>query len=125
MVSRNHGACASSWHRGERNCTSTASKLSKTWWSSTPHPWLRGHFEGTDRRDPLNVGWKTNQLSNYTGLLRFTNSGQEPTLLAKHRCAQPARRLDIPTPANPGSLVRGTAAVGALEPSRGRSQGAG
>src|SRR5262245_11259588 len=22
--------------------------------------------------------WKTNQLSNYTGLLRFTNSGQEP-----------------------------------------------
>jgi hypothetical protein len=23
---------------------------------STPHPWLQGHFEGTDRRDPLNVG---------------------------------------------------------------------
>ena len=29
-VSRSHGACASSWHQGERNCTSTASKLSKT-----------------------------------------------------------------------------------------------
>ena len=29
-VSRSHGACASSWHHGERNCTSTASKLSKT-----------------------------------------------------------------------------------------------
>src|SRR5215470_6439672 len=29
-VSRSRGACASSWHRGERNCTSTASKLSKT-----------------------------------------------------------------------------------------------
>src|SRR5215831_18244964 len=26
MVSRSRGACASSWHRGERNCTSTASK---------------------------------------------------------------------------------------------------
>ena len=25
---------------------------------STPHPWLRGHFEGTDRRDPLNVGYR-------------------------------------------------------------------
>ena len=23
---------------------------------STPHPWLRGHFEGTDRSDSLNVG---------------------------------------------------------------------
>ena len=23
---------------------------------STPHPWLQRHFEGTDRRDPLNVG---------------------------------------------------------------------
>jgi hypothetical protein len=30
MVSRSHGACASSWHQGERNRTSTASKLSKT-----------------------------------------------------------------------------------------------
>lgn len=30
-VSRSHGACASSWHQGERNRTSTASKLSKTW----------------------------------------------------------------------------------------------
>ena len=56
IVSRSHGACASSWHRGERNCTSTASKLSKTLMVSTPHPWLRGHFEGTDRSDPLNVG---------------------------------------------------------------------
>jgi len=28
--------------------------------------------------------WKTNHLSNYTGLPRFTNSGQEPTFLAKH-----------------------------------------
>jgi hypothetical protein len=23
---------------------------------STPHPWLRGHFEGTDRSNPLNMG---------------------------------------------------------------------
>jgi hypothetical protein len=22
---------------------------------SPPHPWLQRHFEGTDRRDPLNV----------------------------------------------------------------------
>jgi hypothetical protein len=50
------------WHRGEKNGTSTAFKLSKTWWSSISHPWLRGHFEGTDRRDSLNVGgyaWTT------------------------------------------------------------------
>ena len=25
---------------------------------STPHPWLQRHFEGTDRRDPLNLGSK-------------------------------------------------------------------
>src|SRR5262249_27917002 len=25
---------------------------------STPHPWLCSHFEGTDRRDPLNVGYR-------------------------------------------------------------------
>jgi len=31
MVSRGRGACASSWHRGERNRTSTASK--KTLWA--------------------------------------------------------------------------------------------
>ena len=31
IVSRSRGACASSWHQGERNRTSTASKLSKTW----------------------------------------------------------------------------------------------
>ena len=24
---------------------------------STPHPWFRGHFEGTDRSDSLNVGY--------------------------------------------------------------------
>jgi hypothetical protein len=30
MVSRSRGACASSWHRGERNGTSTAAKLSQT-----------------------------------------------------------------------------------------------
>src|SRR5919109_1007439 len=37
-VSRSRGACVSSWHRGERNCTSTASKLSKTWRSRTLIP---------------------------------------------------------------------------------------
>ena len=26
---------------------------------STPHPWLQRHFEGTDRSDPLNVGYRT------------------------------------------------------------------
>ena len=26
---------------------------------STPHPWLQRHFEGTDRRDPLNMGSRT------------------------------------------------------------------
>src|SRR5215510_2751263 len=34
--------------------------------------------------------WQTNNLSNYTGLPRFTNSGLEPTFLAKHntfRCS--------------------------------------
>jgi hypothetical protein len=60
MVSRGRGACASSWHRGERNRTSTASK--KTLWAR-PRPWLRGHFEGTDRSDSLNVGYKE-QISN-------------------------------------------------------------
>src|SRR5215510_6498550 len=38
-VSRSHGACASSWHQGERNRTSTASKLSKTW---RPRPLIPG-----------------------------------------------------------------------------------
>ena len=28
---------------------------------SPPHPWLRGHFEGTDRRDPLNVGLRVDR----------------------------------------------------------------
>jgi hypothetical protein len=44
-VSRSRGACASSWHRGERNCTSTASKLSKTWRS---RPLIPG-FEAISR----------------------------------------------------------------------------
>lgn len=30
---------------------------------STPHPWLRGHFEGTDRSNPLNVGYNVKSYS--------------------------------------------------------------
>jgi hypothetical protein len=48
-VSRTRGAYASPRHLGERNCTSTAPKLSKTSAVSTPHPWHLCHFEGTDR----------------------------------------------------------------------------
>jgi hypothetical protein len=48
-VSRTRGAYASPRHLGERNCTSTAPKLSKTSAVSTPHPWPLCHFEGTDR----------------------------------------------------------------------------
>ena len=39
-VSRYRGERASPLHRGERNCTSTTSKLSKTSSVSVPHPWL-------------------------------------------------------------------------------------
>jgi len=49
-VSRSRGERASPLHRGERNSTSTTSKLSKTSSVSVPHPWCRHHFEGTDRR---------------------------------------------------------------------------
>src|SRR5213080_1828650 len=42
-------------HLGERNCTSTAPKLSKTSAVSTPHPWHMCHFEGTDRSFALQV----------------------------------------------------------------------
>src|SRR5215831_12958698 len=48
-VSRTRGAYASPRHLGERNCTSTAPKLSKTAAVLTPHPWHLCHFEGTDR----------------------------------------------------------------------------
>ena len=39
-VSRYRGERASPLHQGERNYTSTASKLSKTSLVSVPHPWL-------------------------------------------------------------------------------------
>jgi hypothetical protein len=48
-VSRYRGERASPLHRGERNYTSTTSKLSKTSSVFVPHPWCRHHFEGTDR----------------------------------------------------------------------------
>jgi len=38
---------------GERNCTSTGPKLSKTSSVHVPHPWRMRHFEGTDRSFPL------------------------------------------------------------------------
>jgi hypothetical protein len=49
IVSRTRGAYASPRHLGERNCTSTAPKLSKTSAVLPPHPWHLCHFEGTDR----------------------------------------------------------------------------
>jgi hypothetical protein len=52
-VSRGHGACASPWHLGERNCTSTAPKLSQTLRSRPFIPDGYRHFEGTDRSFPL------------------------------------------------------------------------
>src|SRR5437016_2286221 len=55
IVSRTRGAYASPRHLGERNCTSTAPKLSKTSAVSTPHPWHMCHFEGTDRSFALQV----------------------------------------------------------------------
>ena len=39
-ISRPSGECASPMHHGERNFTSTSSKLSKTFSVSAPHPWL-------------------------------------------------------------------------------------
>ena len=39
-VSRYRGEGASPLHHGERNCTSTTSKLSKTSSVFVPHPWL-------------------------------------------------------------------------------------
>ena len=51
-VSRSRGESASPLHHGERNGTSTISKLSKTSSVSVPHPWCRHHFEGTDRTTP-------------------------------------------------------------------------
>ena len=52
-VSRSSGERASPRHLGERNCTSTAPKLSKTSAVLTPHPWHLCHFEGTDRSFPM------------------------------------------------------------------------
>ena len=52
-VSRRHGACASPRHLGERNCTSTAPKLSKTLRSRPFIPDTSCHFEGTDRSFPI------------------------------------------------------------------------
>jgi hypothetical protein len=52
-VSRSHGACASPWHLGERNCTSTAPKLSQTLRSRPFIPDGYRHFEGTDRSFPM------------------------------------------------------------------------
>jgi hypothetical protein len=107
MVSRNHGARASSWHQGERNCTSTASKLSKTWWSSTPHPWLRGHFEGTDRRDPLNMGWR--RLSG-----KKTSPERKPSRTATAHPSSQVRRSRVPSAlCTAGRNFPGTKAVGA------------
>src|SRR2546425_4731857 len=57
IVSRARGAYASPRHLGERNCTSTAPKLSKTSAVSTPHPWHMCHFEGTDRSFALYVAF--------------------------------------------------------------------
>jgi hypothetical protein len=48
-VSRYRGERASPVHQGERNSTSTTSKLSKTFSVFVPHPWCCHHFEGTDR----------------------------------------------------------------------------
>ena len=53
MVSRGRGACASPWHLGERNYTSTAPKLSQTLRSRPFIPDTYRHFEGTDRSFPL------------------------------------------------------------------------
>jgi hypothetical protein len=49
-ISRYRGERASPLHRGERNYTSTISKLSKTSSVSVPHLWCCHHFEGTNRR---------------------------------------------------------------------------
>jgi len=38
-ISRSRGEGASPVHHGERNSTSTLSKLSKTFSASVPHPW--------------------------------------------------------------------------------------
>ena len=48
-ISRDRGERASPLHLGERNCTSTGPKLSKTSSVHVPHPWRMRHFEGTDR----------------------------------------------------------------------------
>jgi len=48
-ISRDRGDRASPLHLGERNCTSTGPKLSKTSSVHVPHPWRMRHFEGTDR----------------------------------------------------------------------------
>src|SRR5262245_20546083 len=56
-VSRTRGAYASPRHLGERNCTTTAPKLSKTSAVSTPHPWHFCHFEGTDRSFAMYVAF--------------------------------------------------------------------
>jgi len=48
-ISRDRGDRASPLHLGERNCTSTGPKLSKTSLVHVPHPWRMRHFEGTDR----------------------------------------------------------------------------
>jgi hypothetical protein len=48
-IRRDRGDRASPLHLGERHCTSTGPKLSKTSSVHVPHPWRMHHCEGTDR----------------------------------------------------------------------------
>jgi hypothetical protein len=52
-IRRDRGDRASPLHLGERHCTSTGPKLSKTSSVHVPHPWRMHHCEGTDRSCPL------------------------------------------------------------------------
>ena len=52
-ISRDRGDRASPLHLGERHCTATGPKLSKTSSVHVPHPWRTRPFEGTDRSFPL------------------------------------------------------------------------
>jgi hypothetical protein len=56
-ISRDRGDRASPLHLGERNCTSTGPKLSKTSSVHVPHPWRMRHFEGTDRSFAMYVAF--------------------------------------------------------------------
>ena len=83
-ISRDRGDRASPLHLGERNCTSTGPKLSKTSSVHVPHPWRMRHFEGTDRSFALSTAFPSSEYYGHADSLqahrRFSGAVSNPLL---------------------------------------------